>query len=263
MGKIINKLKEPKNLILLVILLAVFFRFYQLENVPPGLYPDVAVNGTNAIEANETGNYRIFYQDNNGREGLFINLIALSFKTFGVGIWQLKLVGAIFGVLAVWGIYLLIKEMFGHKTALYGSLFMATSLWAVNFSRIGFRANMVPFIIVFGLYFLIRNYQKPDKPIIDYVLAGLIMGLGFHTYISFRIAPIIPILLFIYTFFANKELFKKSWKKYLIFFLSMALIALPMFLYFQLNTSEAIVRTGQVSILNPEVNKGDLIGTKL
>lgn len=263
MNRIFEKLKDPKILLLLIILLAVFFRFFMLDSAPPGLYPDVAVNATDAIKANETGNYRLFYANNNGREGLFINLMAASFKVFGVGFWQLRFMGALLGVLTVWGIYLLGKEFFGQKSALYGSLFLATSFWAVNFSRIGFRAIMVPFIMVFSLYFLVKDFNNPKKPMTDFVLAGLMMGLGFHTYISFRIAPLIPVLIFSYTFFANRDLFKKQWKKFIVFFLGVALTALPIFLYFQFNSSEAAVRTGQVSILNPDVNKGNLIGTAI
>lgn len=263
MNKPLEKLKDPKILLLLIILLAVFFRFFMLNNVPPGLYPDVAVNATDAIEANETGEYKLFYANNNGREGLYINMLAVSFKVFGVGFWQLRFVGALIGALTVWGIYLLIKEFFGKNPAMLGSLFLATSFWAVNFSRIGFRAVLVPFIMVFSFYFLTKNISNSKKPMSDFILSGLLMGLGFHTYISFRIAPAIPILLFGYILFFNRDLFRKQWKNYIAFFVSIIIIALPVFLYLQSGAPETATRTGQVSILNPEVNKGNLIGTAL
>ncbi|MEK9147933.1 MAG: hypothetical protein AAB650_00675, partial [Patescibacteria group bacterium] len=68
---------RPEILILLAILiLGAGFRFYLLPSVPPGLYPDEAANGNNAREALETGNFKVFYPENNGREGLFINIQA-------------------------------------------------------------------------------------------------------------------------------------------------------------------------------------------
>jgi len=63
-----------------ILLLAAFFRFWQIGAIPPGLYPDEAMNGNNALEALETGDYKVFYSDNFGREGLFINIQAIFLK---------------------------------------------------------------------------------------------------------------------------------------------------------------------------------------
>ena len=77
---------RPKNpgktlflgLTVFVLILGVFFRFYQIKEIPLGLYPDEAMNGNNAYEALHTGSFKVFYRENNGREGLFINMQALS-----------------------------------------------------------------------------------------------------------------------------------------------------------------------------------------
>lgn len=262
MGKIFSELSKKKYLIFLIILVAIFFRFWQLNKIPPGLYPDIATNGTDAIRANETLNYKIFYPANNGREGLFINLIALSFKIFGTGVWQLRLAGSIIGVLTVYGVYLLTKEILDEKSALFSSLFISTSFWAVNFSRIGFRAVMVPFILVFAFYFLLRNIFEKNKSIWDFIISGIIFGLGFYTYISFKIAPLI--LLFILGFFIIKNLdtLKKYWKYIFLCVIAITIVALPIIIY-QVTSKDAALRTGQVSIFNPEVNKGNLIGTAI
>jgi len=262
MRNFLSGVAKKKYLILLIIGVAVIFRFWQLDNVPPGLYPDIATNGTDAINANQNFDYKIFYPANNGREGLFINLIALSFKVLGTGIWQLRIVGAIIGVLTVYGTYLLTKEFFEENAALFASFFMATGFWAVNFSRIGFRAIMVPFILVFSLYFFLRKLEDNKKPIWDFIIAGLFFGLGFYTYISFKIAPLILIVLGGFILATNRLTIQKNWKGIILFTLITAIIAFPI-LWFQFASKDAAVRTGQVSILNPQVNKGDLIGTAL
>ena len=41
-------------IILLILVVAVFFRLYRIDSAPPGLYPDEAINGNQAIEALET-----------------------------------------------------------------------------------------------------------------------------------------------------------------------------------------------------------------
>ena len=54
--------------VLVVVLLAVFFRFADIQDYPPGLFPDEAANGEDALLVLE-GDIRPFYPRGNGREG--------------------------------------------------------------------------------------------------------------------------------------------------------------------------------------------------
>jgi len=108
-------------LLLIILIIAVFFRFWKISQIPPGLYPDEAMNGNNALEAIKNGNFKIFYPENNGREGLFINIQAIFLK-FLMPLfngdpkpWMLRIVSALFGLLTVLGVYLLAKELFGQN----------------------------------------------------------------------------------------------------------------------------------------------------
>jgi len=213
-------------ILLFILVLGAFFRFYLLTKIPLGLYPDEAMNGNNALEAIATRAFKIFYPENNGREGLFINLQALSLWLFGKEPWALRLVSAIFGTLTIGGIYLLTRELFPNKNpdfkaqgskqiidshdknakkfrrwvggfwlargeviALLSSFFLASSFWHINFSRIGFRAITVPFFATYGLYFLLKGLRRGK--IFDLVYAGIFVGLGFYTYIAFRFMPFV------------------------------------------------------------------------
>ena len=49
--------------LLAILVIAAFLRLYQLPSIPPGLYPDEAMNGNNALKALETGEYKVFYSD--------------------------------------------------------------------------------------------------------------------------------------------------------------------------------------------------------
>ncbi|PIZ01112.1 hypothetical protein COY62_00255 [bacterium (Candidatus Howlettbacteria) CG_4_10_14_0_8_um_filter_40_9] len=254
-----NLFKSKSSLALLgIILLSIFFRFFLLGTVPPGLYPDVAVNGMDAIHANETGDYKIFYPANNGREGLFMNMSAVVFKVFGTGLWQLRAAGALAGVLTVIGIYLLGKEIFDKRIGIFVALFMSTSFWAVGFSRIGFRAILVPFVLVWGSYFLFKAFK--GNRFIYYILSGLVFGLGFHTYIAYKAAVLIFAVIFGYKIFLEKGYFKKSWLRIGVFGIGLVLLAFPILYYQQTHKGDA-ARTGQVSVFNPAVNKGNLVKT--
>ncbi|MBU6415186.1 hypothetical protein KGQ34_03020, partial [Patescibacteria group bacterium] len=227
-------------MLLLILLLGAFFRFYDLQTLPPGLYPDEAMNGSNALQAIHTGEFKLFYPENNGREGLFINIQALSIWLLGTTARALRIVSAIFGTLTILGVYFFTKELFSvlwsqsqnqkskiqndnlklkkapirwatkilhfdfcilHSStedgaiprnttiALLASFFIATSYWHINFSRIGFRAIMLPFLLSFGLYWLLKGLRTEN--IWSLTLAGIFIGAGFHSYIAFRFVPFI------------------------------------------------------------------------
>ena len=247
--------KNALILLILILVIAALFRLWQLDKIPPGFYPDEAINGNEAI----SNPGKIFYPENNGREGLFINLIAFSFSIFGTSILALKIVPAIIGILTVLGLYLLTKELFikhsekcSRCVALLSSFFLAVSFWHVNFSRIGFRAILLPFILVFSFYFLIKGFR--NKKILNFILSGIFFGLGFYTYISFRFAVLIlPAILIPFWFIYKKENFQKKFLLSTLYFLLSALIiALPIAIYFLKNPQHFIGRATPISIFAVE-----------
>ena len=112
-------------LLLAVLLLATFFRFWRLDSMPPGLYHDEAYNGLDALSLNqgetfpqfyegwelyaadahagrpaEESRFPIFFEGNYGREPLHIYLMALSVFLFGATPFAIRAVPAAAGVLA-------------------------------------------------------------------------------------------------------------------------------------------------------------------
>jgi len=252
-----NFLRKNKVLLFLLIIIAVasFFRIWQLSSIPPGLYPDEAINGNEAI----LNRGKLFYPENNGREGLFINLIALSFLIFGVSVFSLKIVPAIIGILTVLGLYLLTKELFtqyyenrSRSIALLASFFLAISFWHTNFSRIGFRAILLPFILVFSFYFLFKGFRT--KKIQDFIFSGLIFGLGFYTYISFRMAVLsLPFILIPYWFIYKKKVLQKKFILHTSYFILLVfVVALPIGIYFLQNPYDFIGRAAPISVFAAE-----------
>jgi 4-amino-4-deoxy-L-arabinose transferase-like glycosyltransferase len=253
-------------IVLLILAVATFFRFYDIGSTPPGLYPDEAINGNDAVQALETapltGGFKVFYPENNGREGLFINLQALSVAAFGNHIWALRIVSAIAGVLTVLGLYFLTKQLFNWQIASISSFLLAISFWHVNFSRIAFSAVSVPLALVWGLYFFWRGLASSQ--IRSFIIGGFFWGLGLHTYIAFRAMP----LIFIFALLAYWRAIKKDFdhEKYehtrneiirgLAAFLVIAiLVALPIGYYFYAHPQDFWGRTNQLSIFSsPDVS---------
>ena len=242
----------------LIILLGIFLRTYHIESAPPGVYPDEAVNGLDAINAMH-GQWQWFYPANNGREGLFMNLIALCFKFFGISVLTLKLPSIIFGTLAIWGIYLLGAELFRSRhVGLIGAFLTAVSFWSINFSRISFRANMTPAIIASSFYFLFKGLRT--KKWYDFALGGLVFGLGLHTYIAFRIAPLILVATLPFLILSRENFLKNYWPSIVTFIFFAFISASPMlYTFFVAHPEYWQSRTSEISILNPAVNQGHLL----
>ena len=265
-------MKGGKHFFYLAIILglAALLRFGDLATTPPGLWSDEAMNGVNTIQALGGGNWKIYYPENFGREGLFINIQAIFVKFLGHEPWVLRLPSAIFGVLTVLGLYFMTKELFGRRAGLFASFFLATSFWHIIFSRMGFRAIMAPFLLVWSFYFLllaIRLASSPRSPTsrgsrtssrarpdLLIALAGIMFGLGFHTYIAFRIAPLLalyPLWLF-YKKYRDEKLKDGICAPCLIvLFIFMAIIAAsPLLIYYGLHPADFLGRTSSISIFS-------------
>lgn len=166
--------------------LAAFYRFFRLHALPPGLYPDEAMNGNDALVGLGSGRFAVFYPENHGREGLFIWIVALSLKLFGTSVEALRLPSAAIGTLTIAAIYLLASELHGRRVAVLSSLLTAVSFWHVNFSRMSLRAILVPLVMSLAFGLLLRGLRTRRAS--GVILAGVLFGLGAYTYIAFRAA---------------------------------------------------------------------------
>jgi len=197
-------------LLLVVTLVAAFFRFYRIETVPPGLWYDEAANGIDALRALDSGDFRVFYPGNNGREGLLINCQALLLTFLPNQAWTLRCVGALFGTLTVLGTYLLTATLLdpgdarrrgdargAHLTAFFAAIFLATSFWHVVVSRFGVRGVLAPCFLVWALYLFFRGLHAGSgrASALFALLGGAVYGLGFHSYLAFRVTPLLLLLL--------------------------------------------------------------------
>jgi len=280
-------------LLVIILIIASFLRLYNLTELPPGLYPDEAMNGNNAQEALDTGNFRVFYPENFGREGLFINVQALFISQFGHYPWALRLPSAIFGILTVLGLYFFTKELFKstnnelitnkrirkfetnslfadeNALALFSAFLLATSFWHINFSRIGFRAIMAPAFLVWSLYLLLKALKKNQKvtdnlQLITYnwiipAAAGIIYGLGFHSYIAYRATPLLILFIF-YRLYKTQyiNILEYVGVSFLIFTVAATIAAAPLGIHFLKNPTDFFGRTASISIFTSETPLRDL-----
>lgn len=304
-------------------LLAVFFRFYLIKEMPGGLFPDEAANGLD-INLMSQGHLQPFYERGNGREALFFYMLWASVTAFGRGAWQHHIVSALVGTLAVLGCFLVTKELFSSTyrkndsfeeeneeeadkakhlsallqpqaptgviekskaqlsllatqilasksvvMALLASFLMATSSWHTVLSRTAFRANTIPLIATFTMYFGLKIFSERDswRRVWWSIFFGVCFALGFYTYIAFRIMVPIIAMLVVWPILADiieKPRFqsvKKYFSNAIIAGLFFIITIAPIGYYFYSHPGSFIGRSGQVSVFNPELNGGHLVAT--
>ena len=180
--------------------LAVFLRVDQLDQLPPGLYADEAVNALDALRLINDGNFAIFYPGNNGREPLHIYFEALALLLWGNRPWSLRLASALIGILSIPLFYRFAGDLFQEKgktlahaagvTAMAGMAFL---YWHLSLSRVVLRAIfLLPLMI--AAYLLFWRGWRQNRPWL-FVGSGIALGLSQYTYLPARLLPL-PLILF-------------------------------------------------------------------
>lgn len=265
MNRILAFLKKHW-IILLILLVATFLRFYQLNNIPFGLYPDEAANGLDIIRMMEEGDHRVVYDTNGPRESLFFygqGAFVWLGKTFNIEALRytplsLRIASALAGIATVFALYLLAKELFNRNVGLISAAALAVSAWHIQFSRNGFRAIMLPLMLCFLFYFFIKAFR--DGAIKDYLWFAVFLALGFYTYLSIRMVPLIFIAFIVWAAFYKKNFIKDNIKKIGYALGLFLVLMIPMFIHF-VNVPADIVGRSSTSIFNPELNNGSALRT--
>jgi len=184
-----------QNLALIsVILLAVFFRFHNLDITPIEMTSDHAEKLYDVRDV-LNGERPIFFPRNTGREALqfYVTALLIQFTPLHIGHLALKVGTGLFGVLAIPFTFLLGRELYNRHVGLLAAALMAMGHWHVAITRVGLR---FPFTAAFAtpvLYFLFRAFRLNRRR--DWILVGAFLGIGLHTYIPMRIVPLLLVIL--------------------------------------------------------------------
>lgn len=162
-----------KLLLVLIIVLAAFLRFYQLGINPPSLTWDEVAWGYNAYSLgidgrDEFGRFLpISYLESFGdfKPPVYAYLDVLPVKVFGLNEFATRFPSALFGVLTVLITYFLTKRIFSsskysEQYALLSSLILAISPWHIMLSRAAFEANVASFFLVTGIWLFLEAIER-------------------------------------------------------------------------------------------------------
>lgn len=219
-----NSKLSTQLIVIAILLLATFLRVYELPTLPPGLNFDEAGNGVAALDI-LNGAPQLWWPIGGGKEPLWPYLLALATLIWGNIPLTLRLTAALSGIVTVAATYPLALILFRHtgrrQAELIGLLTMlglATSGWHVHFSRLGFRAILLPLLSTLAFYFFWRGLNRAQtthfyfhrlpsslspptqrfaldrKTLSSLILAALLTALASYAYLAGRLLPLVPIL---------------------------------------------------------------------
>ncbi len=254
-----------------VLVVAAALRLAAFGEVPPGLYHDEAFNGLDALDIFQ-GRLALYFPANNGREPLFIYLVAATVGLLGRSPFALRLAAFPVGLLTVAATAAMGRALFSRRVGLLAAAVLAVTLWHVHLSRVGFRAVLMPLFTVLMVWqggLGVRTGWRRH-----WLAAGAVYGLSFYTYTATRFTPVALVAFGLYLILVMNhgaaEDAEKSSSNFMrlrvlcvsvVFFLSALATLVPLLAYTVAHPDIVLGRPGQVSILNPAVNGGDLWGT--
>jgi 4-amino-4-deoxy-L-arabinose transferase-like glycosyltransferase len=180
----------------IVLVTSAALRLIWLGSIPAGLSHDETVKGYDAWSVLQTGRDQygdwfplVFRGIGDQREALLPYLIVLSEAVLGPTDLAVRLPTALAGIALVGVLFLLGRELFGTRAGLIAAALLAVSPWHIQVSRLAFRAGLLPLTTALGLWLFLVALRRPRLML----PAGLVLGLGLHTYLSARV--FLPLLL--------------------------------------------------------------------
>lgn len=186
--------------LLLIMLLAAYFRFDNLSSVPPEMTSDHIEKVLDGLRVHE-GFTGIFFPNNGGRESFQMYFIAALVRFGGLDFSfnTLKIATGIEGLLTVFAGYWLGVVIMGKDNRRMGlwlglsfAALLAVSSWHTMLSRLGLRIALTPLTTLVLLIFLARAMRYNRR--LDFVLMGLTLGAGTYFYQANRMLPILVVL---------------------------------------------------------------------
>ncbi len=246
--------------LLLILLLGFIIRVWNLEQYPTGFFADEASIGYNAYTILSSGkdqygmSFPFFFKSfGEYKDPVEIYSTVPLIYLFGLSQFSTRLTSAIWGTLGILAIFYLILEMFKdypHKTQLasFGAIFLATSPWAIQFSRVSLE-GLMPYLTfsILGTFF----FLKINQSLKFLILSIICFSLAFYSYFPARIfIPFFVIGLLIF----NSQIFIKNKPALLWGGLITGIFLTPFLL--SIISNQAFSRWNQVSIFsNPPQNQ--------
>lgn len=245
-----QKLIKNNVLLILVLLLALSLRLWEIDKVPPSLNWDEISHGYNAYSILTTGKDEwgvswptTFRAYGDYKLPVYIYLTVVSEALLGLNIFSVRFVSILAGIGLVIFSYLIAKKLWGKQVGLITSFLVAIEPWSLFLSRGGFEANLGQLFVVSGVYFFLKGFAKPRW----FIQSAFLFGMSVWTYNSERIfVPLfVAMLLYLY-----RGKLSKIWKESYVVCAGIVLLLFLVPMFIQLARQEGMARYSNVALID-------------
>jgi 4-amino-4-deoxy-L-arabinose transferase-like glycosyltransferase len=247
--------------LLLILIVALFFRVYKITKVPPSLNWDEVSIGYNAYSILKTGKDEWgktlpLHFESYGEYKLPLQIYASipAIAIFGLNPFGVRVTPAIYGVLTVLFFYFFVLELIkDRRIALVSSLLLAISPWHIQLTRASFESSFSLMWVILGGWMFLRGVNR--QKIKYFVLSAVLFGISVYTYNAARVfSPLFLFFISVFYFVKRKISFKQLFFSFAVF----AMLLLPLIPF--VLSGEAAARYKLVSItteagLIPRINE--------
>jgi mannosyltransferase len=146
-------------------------------------------------------------------------------KLFGDSETAARLLSAIFGILAIPVIYQLTARMFDKSTALLAAAFLALSRFHLEFSQEARMYSLLCLLSLLSFYYFIKLLEDRSRlALAGYIVTTWLM-MYTHVYSFFILAA--QNLYLVTLIFASRDIFKRTWKRWVVSQITLAVLFLP------------------------------------
>ena len=195
----IRKFFSQKQTLLLglIILIAIFFRFYRLGMVPPSPSLDEVSIGWNSYSILETGRDEygtklpiLLRAYDDWRPALYVYLVIPFIKILGLSVTAVRLPSVLLSLITVFATYFLVQELFKNSKnkvnySLVAAFLLAISPWHIYISRLGHEVNAGLTFSILAIFFFLKGVHR--KKLIFFISSAIFFALSFYSYQSQKI----------------------------------------------------------------------------
>ena len=238
--------KKEKYIVILLIIIGALLRLLFLGSIPTGLNQDEASAGYEAWSLLHYGMDRngalwpvLFTAWGSGQNVLYSYISIPFIALFGLNETSLRLAMGILGSASLLIFWLMARKIRGVTFGLWALLVFTINPWHIMLSRWALESNLLPFMLLLGIYLLLISNKKPWL----LVASAAVFALSLYTYGTAFI--LLPFFLAASSFvlIKRKEVKVRKFITALIVFL---VLSLPIILCNYLN----IIGYGEVKILD-------------
>ncbi len=166
----------------------------------------------------------------------------------GLNAWTLRLMNALFAILAIPMLYLLARLLCDQRTALAAALLLAGYHVHLHYSRATINVIFDTFFYPAAVFALLYGLRRASSPA-AFVLGGLLAGFAQYSNVGARLLPIMIIAFLLYLLAFQRSWLRGQRDNLLVLLISFVVVSAPMMVYAWQRPDDYNTRINQIGIV--------------